>query len=366
LATVIRRAIFAVLAVFLVAIWVTSSVTAATTDPRREGTVIKVEARPDGSSDIYRAQSDGEVIVEHRDPDGATWFESNEVLGLDGQPIICANGEPLRIDLDVEDVAHPSPSEIEAAQIGLPADKMAVFDEYKGAFQVVDYQVYERGDEIVTGVEPLVYQCSPTNSPQLVPLSVVDPVMAEAARQAFQQQVQNGDDLTGLGSDPASIGQELLWQIGDSNFSGSCTVNGSVAFNPWIHSVSTKTNYDIDASGRCSGSLDGVIIINAAVTIDASGTGKIGCLDTEPLLNGEGALVFTASGKRIELSSNFAGGATGQPMGWSVVGEENGDALGDAVIRPNPNADPTCVLAGTGLAQFEGSFRTTAATGLEG
>jgi hypothetical protein len=361
---VIRRATFAVLAVFLVAICVTSSVTAATTDPRREGTVIKVEARPDGSSDIYRAQSDGEVIVEHRDPDGATWFESNEVLGLDGQPIICPNGDPLRIDLDVEDVAHPSPSEIAAAQIGLPADKMAVFDEYKGAFQVVDYQVYQRGDELVTGVEPLVYQCSPTSTPQLVPLSVVDPVMAEAARQAWQQQVQNSDDfLTGPGSDPASTGQELLRQIGDSNFSGSCTVNGSAAFDPQIHSLSAKTNYDIDASGRCSGNLDGVQVINAAVTISTSGTGKIGCLDTEPLLDDNGgALVFTASGKRIELSSKFAGGPTGQPMGWSILGEENGSALGKAVIRPN--SEPTCLLAGVGSAAFEGDFRTAA--GLEG
>jgi hypothetical protein len=355
-----------VLAVFLVAIWVTSSVTGATTDPRREGDVIKVDTRPDGSSDIYRAQPDGEVIVEHHEPDGTTWFESNEVLGLNGQPIICPNSKPLRIDLDVEDVAHPSPSEIAEAQIGLPPGKMAVFNDYTGAFQVVDYQVSERGDETVTYVEPLVYKCSLTNEPQLVPLSVVDPVAAETALQEFQQQVQNGDDVTGLGSDPASaaaISGELQRRIGDSNFSGSCTVNGSVAFDPWIHSLSAKTNYDIDASGWCSGKLDGAQITNAAVTIATSGTGKIGCVDTEPLLDDDGgALVFTASGKRIELSSKFAGGPTGQPTGWSILGEEGGSALGDAVIRPN--SEPTCLLAGVGSAAFAGDFRT--ATGLQG
>jgi hypothetical protein len=364
LAAVIRRATFAVLGVFLVAIWVTASVTAGTTDPRREGTVIKVETRPDGSSDIYRAQSDGEVIVEHRDPDGSTWFETNEVLGLDGQPIICPNGEPLRIDLDVEDVAHPTPSEIAAAQLGLPAGKMAVFDEYKGAFQVVDYQVYERGDEMVTGVEPLAYQCSPTNTPRLVPLSVVDPVMAEAARQAWQQQVQNSDDLTGVGSDPASISQELLQEIGNSNFSGSCTVSGSVAFDPSISWTPKQTNYVIDASGTCTGKLDGVQLNNAAITFDTSGTGKIGCEAVEPLLDDDGAaLVFTASGKRVELSSKFAGGPTDQPMEWSILGEENGSALGKAMFHP---ATANCFFMLVRDMTFEGDFRTTAVTGLEG
>lgn len=183
--------------------WAASSVIAAD-DPRLEGEVVKVQAPPDGGVDVYRAQSDGRIVIEHQEADGETWFESNEVVGYDGKPVVCPNGEPLRVNLDAP-AEQPTPSEVLQAQRGLPAGKKAVFNEHTGEFQTVD-AVTEAGTfGEVTVSEPFFYKCGANNEPMLVPLSDLDPQAAEEAhRQMADQLRESNDGISGLGLDPAS------------------------------------------------------------------------------------------------------------------------------------------------------------------
>lgn len=182
----------------LVGVWVATSVFGAG-DPRQSGTVIKVQARPDGSTDIYRQQPDGEIIVEHsadNAADGQSWFESNEVLGSDGKPIICPDGKPLMVPFDADleaQTKQPSPSEAAEANQGLPKGKIAVFNEYSGRFQKVEAKAItvNAGGEEVTATEPLGYKCGAGDQPVLAPVSAIDPQAAKATDQQLKKQVRD-------------------------------------------------------------------------------------------------------------------------------------------------------------------------------
>lgn len=194
-------------------LWAASSVVGAD-DDRRAGDVIKIEDQPDGSKQIHRVQADGEVIIEHQEQDGEVWFESNEVLGHDGEPVICPNGEPLRIDLEAEP-KHPSSEEFNRASRGLPEGKSAAYNEYTGEFEIVDSVKVKSnsgpGPAIAMAGEPHVYKCDSENQPTLVPLSEVDPEAGREARENAKQFLQDlasgeGGGITGLGQENPAAG----------------------------------------------------------------------------------------------------------------------------------------------------------------
>lgn len=184
--------------------WAVSSAITSASDPHGAGEVIKVRSHSDGSRDISRMKADGETVVEHQNANGHSWFESDEAVGPDGKPVICPNGEPLRLDPDAVSLGdEPTPKEITAAQRGVPPGKIAAFNEYIDEFEVVRAASFRKGD--VTVMEPIAYDCGPNNEPKLVPLSKVDPKGARQAHRAFERQVRHAGELTGLGSDPAAL-----------------------------------------------------------------------------------------------------------------------------------------------------------------
>lgn len=199
-----RHLLIPVLLVALVAVgFVATSAVIGDNDPRRSGEVTKIDEHPDGSVSIYRSQADGELIIEHQEATGEVWFESNEVVGQDGELIICPNGEPLRIDLGHE-APPPTPEAARDAQQTMPEGKRAVFNEYTGEFEAVDAVTKAGTYGEVTVSEPLVYKCDANNEPMLVPLSEVDPEAARDAHRAMAETLEQSDELTGLGGDPAA------------------------------------------------------------------------------------------------------------------------------------------------------------------
>lgn len=218
------KTIVALVVLSALGLWAATSVIGAT-DDRQEGTVTKTEALPGGGQDIYREQEDGEVVIEHQEPDGSVWFESNEILGADGEPIVCPDGTPLRADFEVEE-REPDPKELEKASRGLPDNKTVVFNEYTGEFEVAEaarVQVKTGVSAVVTAGEPFVYKCDPQNEPTLVPLSEVDPEAGAEARKEARKRLtritrNGGDSLTGLGG--SELPQESV-QRDDHSDSGS-------------------------------------------------------------------------------------------------------------------------------------------------
>lgn len=135
---------------------------------------------------------------------GVAIGHAQEVLGEDGQPIVCPDGETLKIDFDAK-IEEPTADEFFKARRELPEGKTLVFNEYTGELEVVDVVREERGG-ISMPADPLVYQCGPNNEPTLVHLSDVDPEAAAEARRDVREQlddINRGGLLEGLGGDPA-------------------------------------------------------------------------------------------------------------------------------------------------------------------
>lgn len=149
----------------------------------------------------------GEVAQIHQDSEGST--EMRQVRGHDGEPIICPDGTPLRVDPDAE-VARPSLAAFREVGRRLPADKSVGFNEYTGEFEILD-SVRVKSGGIATAGEPMVYECGPGNEPTLAPLSEVDPQAGEQARRQAKEsleEIASGKDggITGLGLEDGGEG----------------------------------------------------------------------------------------------------------------------------------------------------------------
>jgi hypothetical protein len=82
------------------------------------------------------------------------------LLGEDREPIVCPNGEPLRIDVDAP-IPEPSLADGREAQRKLPDGKLAVFNAYTGEFEAVQGGDVKVGGGTASVPEPLVYGCGP-------------------------------------------------------------------------------------------------------------------------------------------------------------------------------------------------------------
>jgi hypothetical protein len=132
---------------------------------------------------------------------------AGSVIGHDGNPVICPNGEP---PLNFEaNRGQPSMAAMRAAQRDLPEGQRAVFNEYSGEFEGVDALTEAARYGKVAVPERLVSKCNSNDEPKLVPLSEVDP---QAAREEHRRMARLLPDrhelnaLTGLG-DPAGDGR---------------------------------------------------------------------------------------------------------------------------------------------------------------
>jgi hypothetical protein len=92
-----------------------------------------------------------------------------------------------------------------------------------------------------------------------------------------------------LGTSPALAANTL---------EGTCTLSGELAFDPPLGNDLRPTNLRDEASGACTGTLNGVPQQDAPVVIRAKGSGTLSCLDGHTTTTG--TLTFTR-GTRSEL-----------------------------------------------------------------
>jgi hypothetical protein len=125
-----------------------------------------------------------------------------------------------------------------------------------------------------------------------------------------------------------SYRKQLLWPAKNTDsFDGSCSLQGQVKFNPPATNTQQPLTSSYDASGTCSGTLDGRTVSDAPVKLSNRGPAYASCLRAQTTAPWVGTLTF-ADGTRIGYTLDFT----------SVTTELTGTAYGTRSGRADARA----------------------------
>jgi hypothetical protein len=151
--------------------------------------------------------------------------------------------------------------------------------------------------------------------------------------------------LVGLQLAPASAKVKL------NSFAGNCTFQGTVGFSPPATNTQQTLSTWYDATGSCSGQLNGKQISDAPVTMSGRVDNVDGsCIHAQTTEPGRGAITF-ADGTSIKFTFEFTYVLTEGT--WTIEGERSGSAIAKATFltdRTSPDVSDQC--AGEGVREI--------------
>src|SRR5436305_1874568 len=157
----------------------------------------------------------------------------------------------------------------------------------------------------------------------------------------------------------ASYRKQFLSPAGNTDsFAGSCALQGQVAFTPPVTNTDAALFYSYDASGTCSGTLDGKSVKNAPVKLRHAGPSYGSCLGAQTTAPGEGTIAF-ATGQAIRYTLDFT--STASEVDATLYGERSGTATAHGSFltqRTPPDVASRC--SGSGLSETPMDFSFTA------
>jgi hypothetical protein len=149
--------------------------------------------------------------------------------------------------------------------------------------------------------------------------------------------------LFGMGLAPAGAKERL------DSFSGSCLFQGTVTFSPPATNSQQLLNVVYDATGTCTGTLNGGVVSSVPVRVHAEVQSDGSCLHASTIAPGQGAITF-ADGTTIRYTFEFD---------WvlsegiqTFEGERSGSGSGHGTFltqRSDPDIAAKC--GGEGLAE---------------
>jgi hypothetical protein len=145
------------------------------------------------------------------------------------------------------------------------------------------------------------------------------------------------------------------------SFSGSCAVQGDVTFNPPATNTQRPTAYSYDATGTCSGTVNGHDVSNAPVHLHQAGHADASCVQALAFPPGIGAFTFK-DGSRIAYTLDFTSELT--ELDGTAYGARSGVANGHGSFltqRSSPTITLDCGGAGLKKAPMDMSFATQGA-----
>jgi hypothetical protein len=126
---------------------------------------------------------------------------------------------------------------------------------------------------------------------------------------------------------------------------GSCTVSGKLEFDPPLGNEPLATSFRDQASGTCTGTLNGVPQVDAPVVIRGKGSGTLGCVAGRA--TNLGKLIFTRGTKNDadDVKIDFVAETTGGLL--EFVGTFRGAVSGTGIAHVNflPYADESGLAA---------------------
>jgi len=159
--------------------------------------------------------------------------------------------------------------------------------------------------------------------------------------------------------DRAVYRRQLLWPApGETSFSGSCSLQGTVTFDPPAGDVPQPLAYSYDATGTCTGTLDGRTVNAIPVTVHHAGHSEGGCIQAQTTDVGTGAVTF-ASGESIDYTVDFTTDLT--TVSFTIYGARSGIAPGSATFvtsRTAPDISAQCATQSVQTAAMDASLST--------
>lgn len=159
--------------------------------------------------------------------------------------------------------------------------------------------------------------------------------------------------------DLAVYRRQLLWPVsGEHSFAGSCSLQGTVTFDPPAGDAPQALTYGYAATGTCTGTLDGQAVNAAPVSAHHSGHSYGGCVDAQTTDAGAGTLTF-ASGQAIDYTVDFTTDLTS--VNLTVYGARSGIAPGSATFvtsRTTPDVTAQCAAGTVSTAAMDATFST--------
>lgn len=151
---------------------------------------------------------------------------------------------------------------------------------------------------------------------------------------------------------PALRGERLV------RFGGSCTLQGDVTFHPPATDAQAPTVYSYDATGTCTGRLNGRSVDTIPVHLRQSGHADASCMQAMAFPPGNGVVSF-AGGARLPYTLDFTSKAT--ELDGAAYGTRSGQATGHATFltqRSSPTIVTDCATTGARVAPMDMSFST--------
>jgi hypothetical protein len=147
-----------------------------------------------------------------------------------------------------------------------------------------------------------------------------------------------------------------------NTFEGSCALSGRLTFDPPLGNELRETAFADQASGTCTGTLNGVPQDAAPVAIRARGSGLLSCLAGDATTSD--TLTFTRGTRRAgdDLRIRFSTATSGAAL--EFVARVSGNVSGSAVAHVNfaPYTDQAateaCFVGTLGSAQYDLTART--------
>ena len=166
--------------------------------------------------------------------------------------------------------------------------------------------------------------------------------------------------------DNAAYRKQLLGPARDGealdSFAGSCSLQGTVGFTPAVTDSAGPLAYSYDATGTCSGRLDGRAISGAPVKVHQAGRSYGSCPQAQSTEPGQGAIAFPG-GETVRYTFDFTDLLT--ETSFTLYGERSGTAAGDgSFLTQRTSPDVVAQCAGAGLEQIPLDLTVTTDTPL--
>ncbi|MFL5867820.1 MAG: hypothetical protein ACJ766_12055 [Thermoleophilaceae bacterium] len=142
------------------------------------------------------------------------------------------------------------------------------------------------------------------------------------------------------------------------SFAGSCSLEGTDTFDPPATDSVQPLTVRYDASGTCSGTLDGRSVSNAPVRLNSAARADGSCPYARTRTPGRGSLTF-ADGTAIHYTFDFTSVAT--EVDFMMYGERSGSARAHATFlttRTSPDVVLQCARAGAAKVSMDMTLRT--------